>query len=71
MNVSDFDVDFDNLQTSHFVTNPEENFEVQASDQILMFGTIPIKKCENYLLMRRMKLKNESALEIRQKRRQI
>jgi hypothetical protein len=58
MNLSDFKCNMLALHTKQLITNPPEDMDFRDNDQVLIIGSIPVKLCENFLLMHRMKAKN-------------
>jgi len=53
------------------VLNPPSGMVLQPNDKVLVIGSIPVKGMESFLLLHRMKKKDQNALSIRQERRQM
>ena len=67
-NLSDFKCNMNLLHTKQLMINPHEDMVLKPNDHVLLIGSIPLKECENYLLMNRMKKHNLTDRTIRQER---
>eukprot|EP00347_Sterkiella_histriomuscorum_P016353 403353514 len=70
-NLSDFKCNFTTLHTEQLILNPPADFQLSLDDKVLVIGQIPVKSCESFLLMHRMKKRNQNGLDLRKERRQL